>query len=132
MQSHHPEHPALAQLFTAGYERFALDLLAERKMSGLPPVSCQAALRAEATTREPVQQFLAAARERFQGVGSEIYGPFPAQMERRGGRIRWYLLIQDRSRSRLQRALDPWLEQVRRLPGGRRVRWALDVDPQEF
>jgi primosomal protein N' (replication factor Y) len=132
MQSHHPDHPALTQLFTSGYERFALDLLAERKLSGLPPASCQAVLRAEATSREPVQDFLAAARKRFGRNGSEIHGPFPAQMERRGGRIRWYLLVQDRSRSSLQKALDPWLEQVRKLPGARRVRWALDVDPQEF
>jgi primosomal protein N' (replication factor Y) len=53
-------------------------------------------------------------------------------MERRGGRLRWYLLLQQPSRAQLQAILARWLPQVRELPQARRVRWSVDVDPQEF
>lgn len=132
MQTHHPDHPVLERLLKSGYEHFAMELLEERKLAGLPPAGCQAVLRAEASTRDAVLDFLTSARDRFQSASSDVYGPFPAQMERRGGRMRWYLLVQDRQRQNLQAALDPWLEIVRKLPESRQVRWALDVDPQEF
>jgi primosomal protein N' (replication factor Y) len=132
LQTHHPDHPLLETLITQGFEPFAEALLEERGLSALPPFTCQAALRAEATQREPVQTFLEDALARFDAAGVQAYGPYPALMERKGGRLRWYLLLQSESRPRLQAALDAWLPQVRSLPAARRVRWALDVDPQEF
>jgi primosomal protein N' (replication factor Y) len=98
----------------------------------LPPFSAQATLRAEANSREEVQSFLSEARALFTQGSTRIHGPFPALMERRGGRLRWYLLLQDPNRHGLQASLDPWLEALRGLPGSRRVRWAVDVDPQDF
>ncbi len=132
LQTHHPDHPLLERLFREGYERFALELLEERRLAALPPFSAQATLRAEAHEREAVQDFLQQARSCFKGTGSAVHGPFPALMERRGGRLRWYLLIQDSSRLNLQGTLDRWLTVVRGLPGARRVRWTIDVDPQDF
>jgi primosomal protein N' (replication factor Y) len=132
LQTHHPDHPRLQQLLTGGYEVFAGELMEERRLAGLPPFTYQALLRAEAGERESVREFLEAAADRWRGAERRIHGPFPAMMERKAGRLRWYLLIQDRSRPRLQAALDDWLQAVRTLPQARRVRWAVDVDPQEF
>jgi primosomal protein N' (replication factor Y) len=132
LQTHHPDHPVIERLCTHGYERFALDLLEERRLAGLPPITCQAQLRSEAGSREPLQAFLQAAKDAFESRTSLIHGPFPAHMERRGGRLRWYLVVQDAQRPDLQRTLDDWLPKVRSLPATRRVRWALDVDPQDF
>jgi primosomal protein N' (replication factor Y) len=42
------------------------------------------------------------------------------------------LLVESADRSALHRFLDAWLPQVEQLPGARRVRWALDVDPIEL
>jgi primosomal protein N' (replication factor Y) len=53
-------------------------------------------------------------------------------MERRGGRLRWYLLLQSPDRRELQQALDVFLPAVRALPAARKVRWTTDLDPQEF
>lgn len=131
LQTHHPDHPLLDLLFREGYERFALALLEERRLASLPPFAAQATLRAEARERESVLGFLEQARASFR-ADSSIHGPFPALMERRGGRVRWYLLVQDEHRSRLQNALDQWLVAVRSLPSARQVRWAVDVDPQDF
>ena len=132
LQTHHPEHPALERLLRDGYEAFAGDLLAERSAAGLPPASHQALLRAEARDKGPVLAFLEAARGEFPGGGAALYGPLPAIMERRRGRLRWHLLVQAPGRGALHGALEAWLPRVRKLASGRRVRWALDVDPQEF
>jgi primosomal protein N' (replication factor Y) len=132
LQTHHPDHPLLETLFRSGYEDFADRLLSERKIAGLPPFAFQAVLRAEAVEREPVHEFLNRSKSCFAGRGCRVHGPYPAQMERKGGRLRWYLLAQAKSRSDLQAALDQWLPRVRDLPQARQVRWAVDVDPQEF
>jgi primosomal protein N' (replication factor Y) len=43
-----------------------------------------------------------------------------------------YLMVQGRKRAELHRQLDTWLAALRTLPSGRKVRWMLDVDPQEL
>jgi len=132
MQTHHPDHPLLEKLFQSGYEAFARDLLRERKMADLPPYSFQAVLRAQAVDRNPVLDFLQEARDLFADKAGTIHGPYPAQMEKKGGSLRWYVLLQHSRRTSLQHALDHWLPQVRALKSARQVRWSLDVDPQEF
>ncbi|KAA9131076.1 primosomal protein N' [Marinihelvus fidelis] len=132
LQTHHPDHDALRTLVEEGYPAFAGNQLDERRLAGLPPFAFQAVLRADAPDREPVRAFLQAARQAWQGRGMSLHGPFPAMMEKRAGRVRWYLLAQSEERPILQRALDNWLDAVRRLPTARQVRWAIDVDPQEF
>ncbi len=132
LQTHHPDHPLLEYLFRQGYERFADELLGQRRMAALPPFAKQATLRAEAHQREAVRAFLGAAKSLFKSDSGEIHGPYPALMERRGGRTRGYLLVQDSGRAKLHASLDQWLLSLRSIPQARNVRWALDVDPQEF
>ncbi len=132
LQTHHPDHPLLEILFSSGYEAFTRELLEDRALAKLPPFTFQAVLRAEAVDRQPVMDFLQQARDCFDCGTSKVYGPYPAQMEKRGGRLRWYLLIQDRHRPGIQAALDNWIPRVRSLRCARQVRWSLDVDPQEF
>jgi primosomal protein N' (replication factor Y) len=132
LQTHHPDHPLLESLFRDGYEVFATELLKDRQLAGLPPFSFQATLRAQAHDRKDVTGFLQDAQDRFSGTGVKVYGPYPAQMEKRSGMVRWYLLLQSERRPSLQSGLENWLPLVRALPASRRVRWTLDVDPQEF
>lgn len=132
LQTHHPDHPALQTLIRDGYEAFAATQLAERRLAGLPPFSHQAVLRAEAHDRDAVRAFLEDAHRAWHGRDVAVHGPFPAMMEKRAGRVRWYLLLQAGSRAALQSGLDRWMGDVRALPGARRVRWAIDVDPQAF
>jgi primosomal protein N' len=56
----------------------------------------------------------------------------PAIMEKVAGRYRMYLLTQANSRLGLHRQLDAWLEPLRGLAAGRKVRWVMDVDPQDL
>ncbi len=130
LQTLHPEHAALELLLTRGYEAYALWLLEERRLAGLPPVGYQALLRADAHDRSVVAQFLQEALERFPDGQARAHGPMPAIMERVGGRSRMYLMLISPNRASLHHQIDQWLPQLRALPSARKTRWAIDIDPQ--
>ena len=135
IQTHHPDHPLLQALVTRGYGAFARSALAERREAGLPPASHLCLIRAESPDRQAPARFLEAAARAFPrdlAPSVEVLGPVVAPMERIAGRYRMQLLVQDRDRAPLHRALDRWLPVVESLPEGRRVRWSLDVDPQDL
>ena len=136
IQTRHPEHPLLQTLIHRGYGVFADAALQERRLADLPPFTYQALLRAEANRAEAPMDFLSAAAMAGQGLpGSrdlEFWGPVPAPMERRAGRIRAHLLIQGRDRAILQHWLNRWVAAITALPTVKKVRWSLDVDPQEM
>ncbi|MBI2382365.1 MAG: primosomal protein N' [Gammaproteobacteria bacterium] len=135
LQTHQPEHPLLHQLLRGGYAEFARSALGEREAARLPPFRHLALLRAEAMKAEEAMGFLAevkqAARE-LAGDTVQVLGPAPAPMERRAGRYRAQLLLEACERRPLHALLDglmPWLETSK---SARKVRWSLDVDPQEM
>lgn len=150
IQTHHPDHPLLRVLVREGYRRFGEAALEERRQAALPPFSWLALLRAEAPQRDRAMAFLEEARQlvdRFLAVEKsaggdpqgkvavrklQALGPVPAPMERRAGRFRGQLLLQSEERGPLHGLLTPWLEALEGLKSGRRVRWSLDVDPQEM
>jgi primosomal protein N' (replication factor Y) len=134
IQTHHPDHPLLRSLVEYGYGRFAELALAERAAAQLPPYSYLALLRAEHYEPGPAQRFLEQARTLLSeaDAGIELHGPVPSAMERRAGRYRFQLVLQSARRGLLARALPPWLAQLEALPAAGRVRWSLDVDPQDM
>ena len=132
LQTHHPDHPLLRGLLAQGYGAAAKELLAERKLSMLPPYSHQVLLRAEAHQRAHVDTFLAEARDALPGEGLQIAGPMPAPMPLRAGKHRGQLLIEADSRAVLHSALRPWQRALASMPSGRKVRWSLDVDPVDL
>ena len=135
IQTRHPDHPLLQTLVHQGYGAFAQECLSERREAQLPPFSHQVLLRAEAPSAQAPMTFLeeaaTAARSLLQG-GVEIWGPVPAPMERRAGRVRAHLLLQAGQRGELQRLMGAWIPALERLKSCRRVRWSIDVDPQEM
>jgi primosomal protein N' (replication factor Y) (superfamily II helicase) len=135
IQTHHPDHPLLRVLVREGYRDFASLALGERKLAALPPFSCLALLRAEAPQRERAMAFLEEARACAARLGDPsvlALGPVPAPMERRAGRFRAQLLLQSDERGPLHGLLLPWLAELETLKSARRVRWSLDIDPQEM
>ncbi|WP_369960183.1 primosomal protein N' [Pseudomonas benzenivorans] len=136
IQSHLADHPLLVQLTEQGYFAFAEQALGERRGAGLPPFCHLALLRAEAHKPGQAEGFLDEAcseaellLNELQLEGIELLGPVPAPMERRAGRYRAQLLLQSSARAPLHRLLHVWLAALERMPGGRTVRWSLDVDP---
>ena len=132
LQTHYPRHESLLTLLASGYEAFATGICVDRQAACLPPFSFQTLLRSDAHKKEDVRLFLDQAKQCFPAGEAVVYGPYPAMMERRSGRTRWYLLVQSTRRSSLHRQLDDWVDELQKLPSARRVRWVMDVDPQEY
>jgi len=135
IQTHHPDHPLLQLLLREGYAAFAQAALKERHQANLPPFNYLALLRAEAVDGELPLRFLRQARELAEALqprGVQLLGPIPAPMERRAGRVRAQLLLQANRRADLHRLLGPWAQQLEGDKLGRKVRWSIDVDPQEM
>ena len=134
VQTRHPDHPLINTLVRDGYGAFAIEALQERQSAFLPPYSYQALVRAEANSDNLPRSFLEAAIEQGRLINNsvEFWGPVPAPMERRAGHYRAHLLLQSNSRKELHALLADWLPKMRSLKLARRVRWSLDVDPQEM
>ncbi len=135
LQTRHPDHPLLGTLVRSGYDAFANAALAERESAGLPPYGHLALVQAEAPDADAPTRFLAAASglaSPAAGDAVAIWGPAPAPLERRAGRFRAHLLIHAASRAPLHRFLRAWLPAAGGLREARRVRWSVDVDPQEL
>lgn len=134
IQTRHPDHPLMQCLVQRGYDAFARAALEERRDAHLPPYSHQVLLRAESSASEPPRAFLSelAARLSAKVSGVEAWGPVPAPMERRAGHYRAHLLLQADDRRLLQNSLDDLLADISSVPGAKRIRWSVDVDPADL
>ncbi|MDE0283879.1 MAG: primosomal protein N' [Gammaproteobacteria bacterium] len=133
IQTHFPIHPLLQTLVTRGYAGFAGLLLSDRRNTHLPPYAYLALLGAEATSRETAEKFLREARAHLNDNNAlNIFGPVAAPIEKRRGRYRSQLLIQSGNRNALRKVLAPWCRSLESMPGAKRTRWFLDIDPQDM
>lgn len=134
LQTHQPEHPLLQVLLQQGFTASARVLLRERELMALPPYAFLALLRAEATDEQAPLFFLQKARQLLADMElhCEVWGPVPAPMTRKAGRVRAHLLIKSSQRATVQQALSALLPALDALPDSRHVRWSVDVDPQEM
>ena len=137
LQTHHPEHPLLRALVHHGYQQFAEQNLQERQQTRLPPYSLFALFRSESHDSRTVEQFLYHVRNILQALPCKqnstlIMGPTPAPMHRRAGKYRWQLVIQADTRKILQKTLFLALQQIDTLPMAKKVRWSLDIEPQDM
>ncbi|GKT11343.1 MAG: primosomal protein N' [Thiomicrorhabdus sp.] len=147
IQTHHPDHPLLTTLIVKGYDNFAQKALDERTQAQLPPARYQILIRAEASYPQDVMNFLQSLKAGLElnhkvmqdSVGSkqnstevEFWGPVAAPMLRRQGRYRFQLLLQSNKRSQLHQLLSEMEPHIYKSPLARKVRWSIDVDPQEM
>jgi primosomal protein N' (replication factor Y) len=131
IQTHCPDHPALLALVHAGYAPFAKQLLAERQLFNLPPVSFSAVIRADASSLASAEDFLSAIRANLDSGTPEwsAVGPLPAPMTRKAGRFRAALILQASSRPQLHRQLHIACHYGDQLQKHHSLRWSVDVDP---
>jgi primosomal protein N' (replication factor Y) len=132
IQTDFPGHPLYAAVASHDYGRFAAAALDERHVAHFPPYASLALLRAESQKPGEALAFLArAARAAHAPDGHvEVFDPVPARLERKAGFERAQLLVRADTRGAMQAFLAPWRQALAQL-APRRVRWALDVDPQE-
>ncbi|MFT5132189.1 MAG: primosomal protein N' (replication factor Y) [Gammaproteobacteria bacterium] len=134
IQTHFPDHPLLNSLISEGYREFGKALLREREETNLPPFSYLALLRSEGHERSRQKDFLQKAADllKHETRYLQIYGPIPAPIEKRAGKARMQLLVLSNNRVHLRQAMKSWSAAIEKLPDSKKVRWSLDIDPQDM
>ena len=137
LQTHHPEHTLLQALLNKDYHHFAETALAERKLAQLPPYTFLTLFRAEGNQSQQVEDFLRQVRQTLEAhplseQGCLVLGPTPAPLAKRAGKFRWQLLLQAPSRSVMQKLLASARPAIQMLPLATKVRWTLDIEPQDL
>jgi primosomal protein N' (replication factor Y) len=137
IQSHCVDHPLMETLLNYSYNHFAQMLLKERHIGHLPPYRYLAIIKAESKFANSANNFLQQARNWAEqlhpsGVRLNYLGPLPAIMERRNDRYRFQLHINAAQRGPLQQLLSQLAQQLEAHPDARKIRWAIDVDPQDM
>ena len=137
IQTDFPGHELYAAVARQDFTRFAQAALEERRLAAFPPYAHLALLRAESKRSGEARAFLGlAARIGLRIARSraapaiEVFEAVPAPLERKAGFERYQLLVRAASRTALQRFL-PELRAALAPRAPHRVRWSLDVDPQE-
>ena len=133
IQTDFPSHPLYAAVARQDFDRFAADALDDRRIAGFPPFAHLALLRAESKKAGDALAFLQAAARSARRLTEqvEVFDPVPAPLERKAGFERAQLLVRAASRADLQPFLARWRAALA-ARDERRVRWSLDVDPQEL
>lgn len=130
IQTLQPENELLLKLVKDGYLSFARQLLAERKMMGLPPYSHAALIRCEGKTLVATTQALKDAIATLPaGHKLAVLGPIDAPMSKKNSRYHAQLLLLAKDRNQLHRVLSVWWQPVLAMPSAKYLKLTLDIDP---
>jgi primosomal protein N' (replication factor Y) len=131
VQTRFPAHPLFAALARHDYAAFADGQLAERRSANMPPYTYQALLSAEARSMEAALGFLREARDAAPDEPEvRVFDPVPMALQRVADVERAQLVVEADRRGPLQSFLRAWIEGLRARRS--RVRWQVEVDPQEI
>lgn len=133
IQTQLPEHPVFAAVKAQNYAVFAESELNERQMFAMPPFGFQIAVRADAPRVADAMEFLNAAKETLAPLLPESvsqFGAAPMLMVRLAERERAQIFLESPSRQDLHRAVSLWVQVLQQNRDGK-IRWSVDVDPQE-
>ena len=133
IQTQLPEHPVFAAVKAQDYAVFAENELNERQMFAMPPFGFQTAIRADAPRVADAMEFLNAAKETLAPLLPESvsqFGAAPMLMVRLAERERAQIFLESPSRQDLHRAVSLWVQVLQQNRDGK-IRWSVDIDPQE-
>ncbi|QPT37765.1 primosomal protein N' [Neisseria cinerea] len=133
IQTQLPEHPVFAAVKAQDYAVFAENELNERQMFAMPPFGFQTAVRADVPRVADAMEFLNAAKETLAPLLPESvsqFGAAPMLMVRLAERERAQIFLESTSRQDLHRAVSLWVQVLQQNRDGK-IRWSVDVDPQE-
>lgn len=133
IQTQLPEHPVFAAVKAQDYAVFAENELNERQMFAMPPFGFQTAVRADAPRVADALEFLNAAKETLAPLlpaSVSQFGAAPMLMVRLAERERAQVFLESASRQDLHRAVSLWVQVLQQNRDGK-IRWSVDVNPQE-
>ncbi|GAM54736.1 helicase priA [Vibrio ishigakensis] len=106
-------------------------------MAQLPPFASLTLFRSEANDSQLVEDFLRQVRSTLEAhplfdQSCWVMGPSPAPMAKRAGKSRWQLILQCQNRPTMQKLLSSAKPAIELLPNSKKVRWSIDVEPQDL
>ena len=134
IQTQLPEHAVFAAIQAQDYRRFADNELAERRLFAMPPCGFQTAIRADAPNVAEAMAFLQHIKQEADSslpAGVSQLGPAPMLMVRLAERERAQLFLESPDRRALHHAVAQWLRLLQHY-ADHKVRWSVDIDPQEM
>ena len=135
IQSRQPENSVLNKIVHEGYRSYSTEALKERQRLGMPPYSALALIKADSSVESRSDNFLKCLRKIFlENSGADgvfVSYPIPALFSPKHVKYRSLMVIQCRRRISLQRLLSEHVFQIEQLGRKMRVRWILDVDPED-
>ena len=139
IQTYQADHPTINILVNKGYNAFAQQELTSRQRSGLPPTGYMALFHAQAKDATQAFTLLNWLGQQVQNPVLQpltksllMFGPMPAFMARRAHYYRAQLQLQHPNRTQLQQLLQQLCHLLDHHPAARKIRWSLDIDPQEL
>ncbi len=137
LQTYKPDHPLMQCLLEQDYSRYAQMLLDERRQVSLPPYGALALIRVEDKNPQKALDFLNKIRALAEQLAPpspncSYLGPIPALLEKRNHFYRFQLHLRCNSKGQLQQLLKPLMSEIHTWPEALRLRWSLDVDPQDL
>ncbi len=137
LQTYKPDHPLMQCLLEQDYSRYARMLLDERRQVNLPPFGALALIRVEDKNPQKAQEFLTKIRQLAEQLAPpspqcSYLGPIPALLEKRNHFYRYQLHLRCNGKGQLQQLLKPLMAALQQWPEANRLRWSLDVDPQDL
>ncbi len=139
IQTYQADHPTINILVNQGYNAFAQQELTIRQQSGLPPMGHMALFHAQAKDATQAFALLNWLGQQIQSPALRpltkallMFGPMPAFMARRAHYYRAQLQLQHPNRKQLQQLLQQLCHLLDQHPAARKIRWSLDIDPQEL
>lgn len=144
LQSHMPEHHAVAAVAAGRPALFYEQELAFRQALGYPPAAHLISLRVSGKEAGPVQQAArrwsrlllsaatAGAADRMAVAQTTVLGPVPATHAQLRGRHRWQLLVKTEQAESGRRAVKAALEKLEGKERKSGLKFEVDVDPIEM
>ena len=132
VQTHNPNHPLLKKIINNNYKSFFDDSIKERINHLWPPFYGAALLRAEATNKTKVFEFLSKISrfgETLKNQKTLFLGPVSSPIERKLGKHRGQILLLNKNRKKLHSTLNQVILFIEKNDINKGVRWIIDVDP---
>tara|TARA_R110002110_G_scaffold205066_7_gene417220 strand:- start:368404 stop:370602 length:2199 start_codon:yes stop_codon:yes gene_type:complete len=135
LQTHYPDHPAMLAMLSQTYAEQVIQLLEQRRASGMPPAGQLVLLRTDCKDLQWGEAFLAQLRRTTAPLLPEdvaLIGPLPAPMQRRAGKFRSQLLLLASSRRAGHMAARVMVDAAEQLPQRLGLKWTIDIDPLDL
>ena len=135
IQSRQPDNFVLNKIIHDGYRSYSSVALKERQRLGMPPFSALALIKADSSIKKRADNFLILLRERLMINSSAdkvfVSYPIPAFFSPKRVKYRSLMVMQCQRRVLLQGLLSEHISWIEELGRKMRVRWILDVDPED-